>query len=49
MHDRTLNGGFPSKSSKSISEFKTKIKNFGNIDCGCLVCSYANLYFKFTL
>ena len=23
------------KSSKSLSEFKTKIKNFGNIDCGC--------------
>ena len=27
------------KSSKSLSEFKTKIKNFGNIDCGCVICS----------
>ena len=27
------------KSSKASSEFKTKIKNFGNIDCGCLICS----------
>ena len=26
------------KSSKSVSEFKTKIKNFGNIDCGCVIC-----------
>ena len=27
------------KSSKSLSEFKTKIKNFGNIDCECVICS----------
>ena len=27
------------KSSKSVSEFKTKIKNFRNIDCGCVMCS----------
>ena len=27
------------KSSKSLSEFKTKVKNFGNIDCGCVICS----------
>ena len=27
------------KSSKSLSEFKTKIKNFGNIDCGCVIRS----------
>ena len=27
------------KSSKSIFEFKSKIKNFGNIDCGCSICS----------
>ena len=24
------------KSRKSLSEFKTKIENFGNIDCGCV-------------
>ena len=28
-----------SRFSKSVSEFKTKIKNFGNIDCGCVICS----------
>ena len=27
------------KSSKSVSEFKIKIKKFGNIDCGCVICS----------
>ena len=27
------------KSSKSVPEFKTKIRNFGNIDCGCVICS----------
>ena len=27
------------KSSKSLSEFKIKIKNFGNIDCGCVIRS----------
>ena len=26
------------KSSNSVFEFKTKIKNQGNIDCGCLIC-----------
>ena len=26
------------KSSKSVSEFKTKISNFGNTDCGCVIC-----------
>ena len=26
------------KSSNSDFEFKTKIKNLGNIDCGCLIC-----------
>ena len=31
------------KSSKSVSDFKTKIKNFGNIDSGCIICSYTNL------
>ena len=25
------------KSSNSVFEFKTKIKNLGNIDCGCLI------------
>ena len=39
MHHRTLKGEFQSKSCKSASEFKTKIKNFGNIDSGYLVCS----------
>ena len=37
------------KSSKSLPEFKTKIKNFGNIDFRCVICSETNLYFKFTL
>ena len=37
------------KPSKSLSEFKTNIKNFGNIDCGCVICSETNLYFKSTL
>ena len=27
------------KSSKSVSEFETKIKNFGNIDYGCVIYS----------
>ena len=27
------------KYSKSASECKTEIKNFGNIDCGCVICS----------
>ena len=27
------------KSSNSVFEFKTKIKNPGNIDCECLICS----------
>ena len=27
------------KSSKSVSEFKTKIKNSENIDCVCVTCS----------
>ena len=27
------------KSSKSVSEFKTKIQSFGNIDCGCVIYS----------
>ena len=26
------------KSSDSLFEFKNKIKNIGNIDCGCLIC-----------
>ena len=26
------------KSSNSFFELKTKIKNLGNIDCGCLIC-----------
>ena len=26
------------KSSNSVFEFKTKIKNLGNIDCECLIC-----------
>ena len=25
------------KSSNSVFELKTKIKNLGNIDCGCLI------------
>ena len=37
------------KSRKLVFEFKTKIKDFGNIDCGCVICSYTNLYFKFIL
>ena len=27
------------KSSKSLSEFKTKVNNFRNTDCGCVICS----------
>ena len=39
-----------SKSIKSsVSEFKTKIKNFGNIDCGYVIYSQTNLYFEFVL
>ena len=26
------------KSSDSLFEFDNKIKNIGNIDCGCLIC-----------
>ena len=26
------------KSSDSLFEFKNKIKNIGDIDCGCLIC-----------
>ena len=26
------------KSSSSVFELKTKAKNLGNIDCGCLIC-----------
>ena len=26
------------KSSNSLYEFKNKVKNVGNIDCGCLIC-----------
>ena len=26
------------KSSKSIIKFKTNLKQFGNIDCGCVIC-----------
>ena len=26
------------KSNNSVFELKTKIKNLGNIDCGCLIC-----------
>ena len=26
------------KSSRSVCEFKNNIKNFRNIDCGCLIC-----------
>ena len=26
------------KSGDSLFEFKNKIKNFGDIDCGCLIC-----------
>ena len=26
------------KSSDSVFEFKTEIKNLGSIDCGCLIC-----------
>ena len=26
------------KSSNSVFEFKTKVKNLGKIDCGCLIC-----------
>ena len=26
------------KSSNSVFQFKTKIKNLGNVDCGCLIC-----------
>ena len=26
------------KSSNSVFEFNTKIRNVGNIDCGCLIC-----------
>ena len=26
------------KSSNSVFEFKTKVKNLGNVDCGCLIC-----------
>ena len=27
------------KFTKSLSEFETKTKNFGYIDCGCVMCS----------
>ena len=27
------------KSSKLLTEFKTKVKKFRNIDCGCVICS----------
>ena len=35
------------KSSNSLFEFKNKIKNIGDIDCGCLICRdiYVVLYF----
>ena len=26
------------KSSNSVFDFKTKVKNPGNIDCGCFIC-----------
>ena len=26
------------KFSNSVFEFKTKIRNLGNFDCGCLIC-----------
>ena len=26
------------RSRDSLSEFKSKIKNIGDIDCGCLIC-----------
>ena len=26
------------KSSDSLFEFKNKVKNIGDIDCGCLIC-----------
>ena len=26
------------KSSNSLSEFKNKIENNGDVDCGCLIC-----------
>ena len=35
-----LCNNFPAKvkSSNLVLEFKTKIKNLGNIDCGCVIC-----------
>ena len=26
------------KASKSLYDFKNRIKNIGNIDCGCVIC-----------
>ena len=37
------------KSSNSVFEFKTKIKNLGNIDRGCLICKYTSFTTIFNL
>ena len=33
------------KSSNSLFDFKNKIKNIGDIDCGCLICRDIYVYF----
>ena len=51
LHESLIRNNLPGniKYTKSLTEFKAKIINFGNIHCGCkmwLICSQANLYFK---
>ena len=35
------------KSSNSLFDFKNKIKNIGDIDCGCLICNDIYVYICF--
>ena len=37
------------KSSNSLFEFKNKIKNIGDIDCGCLICKDIYVLFYFVM
>ena len=37
------------KSSDSLFEFKNKIKNIGDIDCGCLICRNIYVLFYFVI
>ena len=36
-------------SSNSVFQFKTKIKNLGNIDCGCSICRWTSFTTIFNL